>query len=270
MELAEALEAAMAAGRAAWPRITHDRGSFSAWTHAVGIDAGGLALRGSELYLASACVAGDVAAIAAFERDYLARLPRTIGRVALSPDLADELRQQLRLTMLTGSRPRIGNYRGQGPLAAWVRVCAARLALKLKESFDQGVGHADDRAIDGLLARDASPELLAAQTQHREAFERALGESFRKLPARHKTLLRMHFLDGMNIDDIGVVFRVHRATVARWLVAIRQAVVDELRASVQLEIRAGSSEFSSLVRLVQDDVQLSLRRLLAEEPPLPA
>src|SRR5256885_610439 len=164
MELAEALEAAMAAGRAAWPRITHDRGSFSAWTHAVGIDAGG--------------------------------------------------------------------------------------------------GHADARAIDGLLARDASPELLAAQTQHREAFERALGESFRKLPARHKTLLRMHFLDGMNIDDIGVVFRVHRATVARWLVAIRRQVLDEISRQVSLDLRGTSSELGRLYGLLRSEVHVSIRRIL--------
>jgi RNA polymerase sigma-70 factor (ECF subfamily) len=72
----------------------------------------------------------------------------------------------------------------------------------------------------------------------------------------------MHFVDGMNIDEMALVFRVHRATVARWLVSIRREVLTELCRRVSSHLRTSSSEFKSLVRLVRSDVRLSLRRLL--------
>ena len=55
--LLESLDEAFAAGRMAWPGITHDRTAFAAWASGGTIDAADLALRGAELYLASACMA---------------------------------------------------------------------------------------------------------------------------------------------------------------------------------------------------------------------
>jgi RNA polymerase sigma-70 factor (ECF subfamily) len=82
------------------------------------------------------------------------------------------------------------------------------------------------------------------------------------LPGRQKTLLRMHFLDGMSIDEMGQVFHVHRATIARWLVAIRREVLDQICKKISLNLHTSSSEFRSMVRLVHGDVRLSLHRIL--------
>jgi RNA polymerase sigma-70 factor (ECF subfamily) len=99
---------------------------------------------------------------------------------------------------------------------------------------------------------------------HREAFQAALQDALTTLTPREKTLLRLHFLDGMNIDALGVVFRVHRATVARWLVAIRTQVLDRVRQTLSLDLGASPSEAISLVRLLRSEVQLSIRRILED------
>ena len=78
--------------------------------------------------------------------------------------------------------------------------------------------------------------------------------------------LRMHFLDAMSIDEMGQVFHVHRATIARWLVAIRREVLEQICRKISLNLRASSSEFRSIVRLVRGDVRLSLHRILGEDP----
>ena len=168
------------------------------------------------------------------------------------------------MRLLTGPEAKIATYRGHGPLGAWVRVCAVRLALELKESAER---RCDDEAglLDNLVSREANPELLAVKAQHRDTFRAALEEGFAGLALREKTLLRMHFLDDMGIDEIGIVFHVHRATVARWLVAIRRRLLQQLCSKVALDLRASSSEFVSLMRLVRSDVQISLQRLLTSD-----
>jgi RNA polymerase sigma-70 factor (ECF subfamily) len=72
----------------------------------------------------------------------------------------------------------------------------------------------------------------------------------------------MHFIDQLNIEGIGRIYRVHRATVARWLVAIRQLVLENLRTELKLDLRASTSEFRSMLAVVRDDLELSMRHLL--------
>jgi RNA polymerase sigma-70 factor (ECF subfamily) len=260
-----AIDAAHEAGRAAWPQVSFPRADFERWARAADVDVDALVSRGDELYLVAACVAQQPGAIAAFEKRFLASLTTNVGRVALSSDQADELRQQLRVTLLTGENPRIGTFRGQGPLGAWVQVCAVRLALRLGSNRSRML-MPDTGLLEELVSRDADQELLAAKARYQDTFQSALEECFVGLDGRQKTLLRMHFLDGMSIDEMGLVFRVHRATIARWLVAIRREVLETLCRKVSMHLRTSSSEFNSLVRLVHSDVRLSLRRLLAEKP----
>src|SRR5204863_6073946 len=108
-----------------------DAEAVARWARATAVDIDALLTRGEELYLVAACVAQRPEAIAAFEKRFLAGLTTNVGRVALSHDQADELRQQLRVALLIGEQPKIGTFRGQGPLGAWVQVCAVRLALRL-------------------------------------------------------------------------------------------------------------------------------------------
>jgi DNA-directed RNA polymerase specialized sigma24 family protein len=41
------------------------------------------------------------------------------------------------------------------------------------------------------------------------------------LDAEERTLLRLHYLDGLNIERIAVVFNVSRATIGRRVIAVR-------------------------------------------------
>jgi RNA polymerase sigma-70 factor len=87
----------------------------------------------------------------------------------------------------------------------------------------------DNDALDALVGGTGAGETMLDTEHHREAFREALQEALAMLTAREKTLLRLHFLDGMNIDALGTVFQVHRATVARWLVSIRTRVLEDVR-----------------------------------------
>jgi RNA polymerase sigma-70 factor (ECF subfamily) len=264
MDWSQLVDDAYATGRAAWPGVHLTRESFGRRLEELGAEPDQLLGRAADLFLATACVAVDPAALRAFEKSFLAPVPRMLTRVALSPHQEDELRQQLRIKLLVGPDARIADYRGIGPLGGWVRVCALRLALDLKMGAESG-RRGDGEALDALVASGVGSEVLIDADEHRAAFQAALQEALDSLTTREKTLMRLHFLDGMNIDALGVVFGVHRATVARWLVAIRSQVLDRVREKLSLEIGASSSEAQSLVRLLRSDVQVSIRRILSED-----
>jgi RNA polymerase sigma-70 factor (ECF subfamily) len=93
----------------------------------------------------------------------------------------------------------------------------------------------------------------------------ALRAAFASLTPRERLLFRMHFIDGLTIDRIGVVFSVHRATIARWLASAREMVVDRTMAQLGDELRLDPAEFESLLRVVRSALDVSLQGLLADQ-----
>jgi RNA polymerase sigma-70 factor (ECF subfamily) len=266
MEFFEIVDQAYEAGVAAWPGVALSRTDFDDRVRLMQVEPDNLQARGADLYLAIACAGQNAAAVGQFERTFLAALPRQLGRVALTTHEEDELRQQVRVKLLVGPNPKILEYKGSGPLGAWVRVCALRMALDYKSSPEQAK-RGDNDALDALVGGTVAAESMLDTEHHREAFHEALQDSLAMLTAREKTLLRLHFIDGMNIDALGTVFQVHRATVARWLVAIRTRLLEDVRRKLSLEIGASSSEAQSLVRLLRSEVQVSIQRILGDETP---
>jgi RNA polymerase sigma-70 factor (ECF subfamily) len=260
VDLDAAAQEAWAAGAAAWTGTSLTARDFAAWVRDSGITIEVLGQRPADLYLAAACARGDAAAVAAFDRAFL-QAPGPIGAGRATPQQLDEIRQRLRVKLLAGPTPNIATYRGLGPLSAWVRVATARVTAHLQER--ERDDRQDGALIDALVHMGADPEAVAARLEHQEEFRQALTECLKELSPRDKTLLRMNLNDQMNIDEIGVVYRVHRATVARWLAAIRSQVFDGVCQRLSLKLRSSPSEVASLVRLVRSDVDVSIRRLLA-------
>ena len=255
---------AFAAGQEAWPGVNLDRAAFAERMGELQVDPEALLRRPEDLYLATACIRRDPVALGLFERNFLASVTRQLGRVALGPAEQDELLQRLRVLLLVGQSPKLQQYRGSGPLGAWVRVCALRLAIEMDASAG-ALRRNDDSALDKLMVASPDGEVLLDAQHHRESFRLALQEGLATLNARDKTLLRLHFLEGMNIDALGRVFHVHRATVARWLVGIRTSVLKNVRRRLSIDLGATPSEAKSLVRLLGPDVELSIQRILERE-----
>jgi RNA polymerase sigma-70 factor (ECF subfamily) len=268
MTLDEALPHAFAAGRRAWPQLRVTADELDRWARGAGVQPEALVSRGDDFYLIAGCVAGQPEALAAFERTFLAPIGRRAGSVDLSAGQADELRQALRATLLGPPSAKIGSFRGNGPLRAWVHLSAVRQALRIVSG---GAGNtaepeADARMLELLVSGEADQELNALKERYRDAFQAALEDSFAGLSDREKTLLRMHFLDGLSIEEMAPVFRVHRATVARWLVALRRGVLAQMSRRLSLTMHTSSSEVSSLVRLCRSDIRVSVGRILGPEP----
>src|SRR5882762_8021628 len=126
------LRMAMDEASVSWPELRVSAEPFASYVSERLLGPRDLELHGREVYLAFACSSGDPQAIRILDDQYLARTERVIARVDAAPAFVDEVKQALRIRLLVGPPPRIGQYAATGPLGAWLRVTALRMALDLR------------------------------------------------------------------------------------------------------------------------------------------
>lgn len=263
-EFATAVEGALRDGRQLWPDVAVADEDFARHLRALGADRDAIVRHGGDLFFALACARGDQAALRVFERRILPSLDRYLRRCGIQGAALDDARQKVRMRLFSDPNPRIAAYAGRGSLLGWLRVVATRVALDMVDSSDaERTRLGDHDALGRLVAAGGDPELGAAKSRMRASFQAALDEGLAGLSSRAKTVLRLHYVDGLNIDAIAAVYHVHRATVARWLVAIRSAVLANLRKKLSVTVRPTSSDFRSLAAALRDELHISMDRVLA-------
>jgi RNA polymerase sigma-70 factor (ECF subfamily) len=255
------LTAFILAGKQAWPgvRVADEKLVRHLAQRAGEGSATALAdLHAGDLYLAVACLEGDRAALSAFEKEFLARVPGVVRRIAKSDSAVDELAQQVRVLVLAGEPARLGQYSGRGPLHGWVRAVALNAALMAQRPKKENVHNSRDLSDRAeLLGSGLDPEADLARQRHQAQFQQALDGALATLTARERNLLRAYFIDEMSIDQLGARFRVHRATAARWLHAARERLLEETRRRVSQLVALTPSEFDSLAALIKSQLTLS-------------
>jgi RNA polymerase sigma-70 factor (ECF subfamily) len=104
------------------------------------------------------------------------------------------------------------------------------------------------------------PELVAMRGAYGAEFTRALSESFQALTAQERTLLRQYFLDGLTIDVLAGLYRIHRATAARRVTAARTRLVDSVRAALARDLGLSDTGVDQVITL--SNLNESLGQLL--------
>jgi len=265
--IARALADALAAGRAAWPAVTLDE---DAWVRALALLAptpldpaqplGPIAA--ADHYLAFACAAHDPAALAACDAMLVREATIAADATRLSAQIRDEALQIVRTQLFVERAerpPAIHDYAGRGPLRGWLRVTISRELVRVAKAQQRSVSLEEQLLADARIDDPMLEELKArGKVELAEAFRASLAE----LAPRDRTLLRYQLVDGLTIDDIGAIYRVHRATAARWLARIRDDLVAATRARVAAAMGLGTDEAASIVRLVQSQLDVSVIRHL--------
>jgi RNA polymerase sigma-70 factor (ECF subfamily) len=266
-----ALQAAHARARAAWPGVEVELAEFAAWVTERGTDEASLeGLHTDDLYLACACARSDRAALRLFEARFGPRAEAAARGLDGDRDFASEVAQRVRTRLFTprsdGGAPRITEYRGRGPLAAWVGVTATRLGLTLLREQKRAGRYDDERWAAALVAPITGDlEIDYLKEAHRGDLQRALEGACVDLPARERTVLRLAFVEGLTIDDIGGMYGVHRATAARWIQRGRAALMDLTRARLVQILNVSPEELSSFDRLLRSQLEVSLHGLFGED-----
>ena len=261
--MSDAMERLAREAREAWPDIEVGNEDF---TRYVGERLGDDALaeaHGADLCLAFGCLRKNTKALEAFDRTCLSRVPDFIHRIDKSEAFASEVTQILRERLLVGtggSTPKIADYAGRGPLGSWLRVVAVRVALELQRGKKPQV---DDDGSEELATTD-DPELDYLRVRYTHEFREAFTEALSQLDAKQQTILQLYLLDGLNIERIGQIYQVHRATVARWISGTRDQLYDDTRQRLRDKLNLDAGEFESIVRLVRSQLDVSVRRILRE------
>jgi len=257
-----------ARGRAAWPEVALPGGAaaFAQYLlrhHPTGVIPASLHVE--DLYLAGACAAGCDAGLLAFERRYLSQVDHFLPPGDRTPTFLDELRQTLRDKLLVGrdgALPKIADYSGRGSLHSWVRTVAVHAARNLHRANKSELLRDPSESAMQALASSENPEFNYLKRKYQKDFKEAFESAFASLPTEQREVLRLHYVEGLNIDNIGLQLQVNRATVARWRNSARQAVLDETRRQLRQRLQLTDSEFVSVARLLRSQIDVSLARLL--------
>ena len=224
------------------------------------------------MVLACACLLGDRGGLRAFERDVMEGVGAAIARIETRPDAVDDVKQQLRTRLLTGPDAKLRDYRGSGPLVAWVNVSAIRTALNLRRSANRKQRRetpsedGDDPLANLVLAVDTlDVELELLKSRFRQAFSGAIRAACRELSERDRALLKMQLLDGHGIDVVAKLYDVHRSTAARWMHRAREALQSGARARLQADLRMNTVDAQLVERLLYTQVSVSFSGLSGTE-----
>jgi RNA polymerase sigma-70 factor, ECF subfamily len=262
--LASCLEAA----RAAWPGVVQEPARFLPYLAArlpdgMSVEDGLGALRVTDLYLACACASAHGPALAAFEASCMGVVDVALARMDLPRDAVDEVKQIVRRLLLVadGRQPRIVEYAGRGDLRGWIRVTAAREALRLiRRSRTEVPVEADE--LERSVPTTDDPALQYLKDVYRAEFKAAFGEAMASLSDRERNLLGHQFVDGLTLDEIAVLYRVHRATIARWIARARAHVLRRTQAALRTRLRVEPAQMESIMRLIESRLDVSLPPLL--------
>jgi RNA polymerase sigma-70 factor, ECF subfamily len=222
------------------------------------------ALMTADLYLACACAEGAPGSIPAFERAYEGEIDRAFRRFSPPGVEPSDVRQLLRTKLWVGganSPPKITEYAGRGPLRVWVRVTLARMLQNLTQRAPKEVSIETDLQI-GLAGAPVDPELMHIRELYRRPFEEAFAAAIAALPLNDRVLLHQRFVQRVPLHDLAISYGVHVNTIARWLARARQALESTMRAELASLLHIGEAEFTSILRLVQSQLDISLGALV--------
>jgi len=264
--LESAIAAAHTAARAQWPDITVAADRFAAEVIrrlGADFDPAGLAqIVTNDIYVAIACLDGDVAAIAHVDRELKNEIERAARKVRATDDQAAEVRGHLGRILFTAEPGRasgLSGYAGRGDLRGYIRVSATRELIRIVRRGRR------EEPIEPLLDEldiSHAPELGLLYARYGSAIAEALRSALEALEERPRAVLRYSLVWGWTVDQIGELYAVHRSSAGRWLAQAREALGELIRSEVASRLDIPVEEVDSIVRAVQSKLDVSLLRIL--------
>jgi RNA polymerase sigma-70 factor (ECF subfamily) len=239
-----------------WASVLSPRGDLRAQLEAT---------RVGDLFLAFSCAEGRPAALAQLEREFLPQLAPVLRKVEPSTTFLEEVQQLLLDHLLVpreGQPPRLATFAGQSSLLHWLRAVALRLALNQRRSARRSPEIATDLPDLDVAAPMREPQLEVLHHRYGASFGEALRGAFAKLGQRERSLLRLHYLEGLSLGQIGATYQVNKSTVSRWLSDAREELFTSVREELESRHGIGRADVESLMRALDSRVDLSLASVL--------
>ena len=247
---------------AAWPRVSTDQTIAHV---SAAIAAGASAVHARDLALAFAVSRADPVATRQFEAEVGSALEASVRSIDPDSGFVDEVCQRARVHLVVGENgepPRVANYRGAGPLRAWVAIAARRTALNAKREARPEISADSDDVLADLVDREPDAELRHLKALYRAEFREALKASLASLSDRSRAVLRLRFAEGLELAHLGRLYSVHESTASRWVSAALEEVATGSRAQLMARLSVTSATAESVTRMVNSGLDLSIATLL--------
>jgi len=212
-----------------------------------------------DLYMATACAAGDIAAWGECEAAHFPFI-RTFARRFLPDAAAQDLADQVIADLW--QRGKIGRYEGRSTLRTWLGAVVAHAAINARKTWQPGV--TPDTSSYREYARRTSDAAVTQPAPEEAHAGRALADlivrAIEGLNADEKLLLQMHYEQGLTLDEMEVPLGSSKATLSRRLKRIREQLmvrIDELA-----ERKHGTSVTALRDRVSLDRLEFDLSVLL--------
>ena len=269
--LARALSELVDRARVERPGLTIDDTELAGFLAArIDADADPVAAAGGahagDLALACACARGVAAALTAFDAEVLPAAAAAVRGMRANDAEVDEAVQRVRERLLVadGDRPpRIADYAGRGDLSRWVKATAVRTYLNQIRSARREVPVGDDQVFDDLARPDLDPELAYLKRRYRAELRAAFVDAIGELSDTERNVLRFRHVDGLTVEEIAKLHRVHRGTAHRWLADARDRLTRRTEELLRARLSISGAEYDSLCRLVESQLDWSLSKDLA-------
>ena len=268
-EIESRLAGQLADAEARWPEVSVDRRKFvTHWAAQLG-RAGDVCtaieqLHLSDLYLAFGCAEGDSCALRSFGT-LLSSVAGAVRSVDGAPAFVDEILQRLRTRVLVpedGRSARILDYAGRGSLENWLRAGALRLALNARRDARRGPEPLPDASLWEPAAPTAERTLELLRGKYATEFGSALRDAFGSLEAGERNVLRMHFLEGLSLNQIAAMYQVNKSTISRRMAKARETLLERTRAKLERVLGLPPKELDSLLEQLGPRLDLSLSSVL--------
>jgi RNA polymerase sigma-70 factor (ECF subfamily) len=215
----------------------------------------------SDLALALGCAHANRRALDVLEQILKSELPGALSRLRMAPAEVDEVGSIVREKLLVaaaGGSPKIAEYAGRGSLLGWLRAVIVRAGIdhRRKQGTEPEPTGDGDPLMRATAAAD-DPELENIRARYAEPFRDAFRDALRGLDVDERNVLRLYAIEGLNIDQIGALYAVHRATIARWIASARARLLDDTRKLLAQRLHIDRAEFESLVRLCRSRIDLA-------------
>lgn len=213
-----------------------------------------------DLFLALACSENIQGSVEALYELTLGPLQRALRRLGATSATRDEVVQRVYDSILVGDGAQIRRYTARGPLQSWVRTIGIRTCRRLMgvEKRDAGKGE----NLEQIAQDPNNLEMAYLKAQYIEQFHAAFRQAVSVLEDRQRTILRQQHIDGLSVDALATLYKVHRATAARWAANARRILLDETRTILIASLSINSDEVDSIIRLVRSRIDISIQSFL--------
>ena len=229
-------------------------------------------LKWSDLFLTTACEAGDGLAWEVFRKQFRsvihAAALKTSTSASEAVELSDTLLTDLFLPPESGrGESKIAQYHGLGSLEGWIKVVVHRMAI------DQIRFHRRDVPIEELevelpstSTHGKADESIKERDTHRaqEMVSQCLTTAFEQLTSQERLVLNLYYLKGVNLKGIAQLLKAHESTASRLIERLKTQLNKSVNKQLQEKFKVRKTEVPHLIELAQGHLEIDLKKILSQ------